>query len=441
MPSALVGSIDTTASVSSQFTLLDAASNNPVSGASVYASCQQDGSTVTATSDGSGLVSLSLHPGDYDLTCTATNYQAISQVFHVLASMSTLPDTIQMTASAPATVDVQLTGGITGDPSTPATMYTVWDSKDPNTAKVVGSGSFDQNTGTATVTQLTKGNTYYVDRTTNGYITESVAENNPSNFVADSTASLTPMQKSGETQQTLDPTDPRAASQQQPPPSPVSSPVPAVPSYEWQYPNSSFGKYLTTTQARMYIGNVFIDEFHDVQFALQSNKVPVYGYCSRDPDAFGKGRALVQGQLSINFISEGYLYTVLRDAAGQNPPKVDNNVQSAVALVQQKADPSLTPAQLTSVNTQLANLAATIGPDKMDQVRQAVSASTLTSSGIKPNAVYQDIPFTLQLQMTGAGRTVIRTLKNCLLVSNEQVYDQSGEPLRDVYGFIAQSLL
>jgi hypothetical protein len=441
MPSALVGSIDTTASVSSQFTLLDAASNNPVSGASAYASCQQDGSTVTATSDGSGLVSLSLHPGDYNLTCKAGGYADNQQVFHVLGSTSTLPDTIQMTATGSAKTDVLLTGGVTGDSNAPSTSYTIKDS----TGTVVASGSFDPTAGTATISALTAGATYTAERTATGYTSDTPSFSVPTSTSAavssPSTAALPPMQKSGETQQTLDPTDPRAASQQQPPPSPISSTPPAVPSYEWQYPNSSFGKYFTTTQARMYIGNVFIDEFHDVQFALQSNKVPVYGYCSRDPDAFGKGRALVQGQLSINFISEGYLYTVLRDAASQNPPKVDNNVQSAVALVQQKADPSLTPAQLTSVNTQLANIAAVIGPDKLDQVRKAVSTSTLTSSGIKPNAVYQDVPFTLQLQMTGAGRTVTRTLKNCLLVSNEQVFDQSGEPLRDVYGFVAQSLL
>jgi len=80
-----------------------------------------------------------------------------------------------------------------------------------------------------------------------------------------------------------------------------------APSYEWIYPNSTDGKYFTATQAQMYIGNLFIDELVNLQFAYQGNRIPMFGYCSRSADAFGTGRLLVQGQIAINFVTEGYL--------------------------------------------------------------------------------------------------------------------------------------
>jgi hypothetical protein len=41
--------------------------------------------------------------------------------------------------------------------------------------------------------------------------------------------------------------------------------------------------------------------------------------------------------------------------------------------------------------------------------------------------------------LTGARRTVQRVLSNCVLISNEQVYDQSGQTMLDCYGFIGRS--
>jgi len=442
MPSALVGSIDTTQQVYSQFQLVDSATNQPIAG-SAFATCQQDGSAMNVDSDGSSsqAIRLVLHPGDYDLTCKADGYADNQQVFHVVSGMSTLPDTISMTASGSAKTDVMLTGGVTGDSNAPSTSYAIKD----ESGTLVTSGSFDPTAGTALISGLTSGGKYTVERSATGYTTDTPSFTAPTSgsaaTSAPSTASLLPMQKTGQDQKDLSATDPKAAAQTPATPDPVSNPAPPVPSYEWQYPNSEFGMYFTTTQARMYIGNVFIDEFHDVQFALQRNKVPVYGYCSSDPDAFGNGRALVQGQLSINFISEGYLFTVLQEYANNTPAETDSSVDDAAALLRQKADPSLTPDQLNAINSKLVGLAMTIGPDKLDQVRRAVTASSMTATSDITNALYSDIPFTLELQMTGAGRTVTRRLVNCMLISNEQVYDQSGDALRDVYGFVARQML
>lgn len=245
-----------------------------------------------------------------------------------------------------------------------------------------------------------------------------------------------------------------------------ASTKPADP-YEWIYPSGAFGKYFTTSQARMYVGRLFIDELNSVQFALQANRIPVYGYCSRDFDAVGRGKALVQGQLAINFVSEGYLYTVLKEYARIAQQQVDDGqklnsrlaalnvqrdqlediLQSTTSLGAQSAlpgtedwlpDAESVQAGIDAINQEMQTLAAA-GPQAVQDQRVQLAAFTAPVDPY-PNAVYLPIPFTIEVDLTGAGRTVTRRLEKCYLTGNEQIYDQSGAVLLDVYSFIARRL-
>lgn len=238
----------------------------------------------------------------------------------------------------------------------------------------------------------------------------------------------------------------------------AGSPLPLVESasqfdYEWIVPNSQDGKYFTTTQARMYIGNLFIDELNTVQFAYQGNRIPIYGYCSEDLDAIGSGRRLVQGQILINFISEGYLYTVLREH--QRLLADSTQMQDAVAkdarvlvqlrthLEQLQAIPrslitDATQKDLDQTNQTIIRLTATNGPGLIDAAKVVITDRDRLVAGA--NAITLKTPFTIVLDLEGGGRKVTRTLEQCVLTSNEQVYDQSGQTLLDAYGFIARRL-
>jgi hypothetical protein len=242
--------------------------------------------------------------------------------------------------------------------------------------------------------------------------------------------------------------------------------------YEWTYPSNEFGRYFTTTQARMYVGNVFMDELNTVQYALQANRVPIYGYASRDFDAVGTGKALVQGQIVINFISDGYLYTLLKEYDKFRIQKLVENDKDAAddarfnSLYQQKAAliQELTAKPGTVVNPQgavaltgytgrtQANITADIA--KVDEELRQIAArrgsnldgSTRQLTSFKqplnafPNAVYLPIAFDIDIELEGAGRKVKRKLEECYLGANEQIMDQSGNALLDTYSFIARRL-
>jgi hypothetical protein len=217
-----------------------------------------------------------------------------------------------------------------------------------------------------------------------------------------------------------------------------------VPDYEFINPNGGFGRYFTATQARMYIGNLFIEELAGVQFVLQGNKVPIYGYASEAFDALGNGKTLVQGQIMLNFISEGYLYTVLNEYKKSTSSTDATSQQTFANLMstqqtlqaQNSSDPAVI-AQIAAVSKQRQAMLAA-DPTLASTYKRTTLASATTQVG--PNAVYQNVPFDLVLELEGGGRTVTRRISKCVIVSNEQIYGDSDTPLLDSYGFIGRKL-
>lgn len=224
---------------------------------------------------------------------------------------------------------------------------------------------------------------------------------------------------------------------------------------EYIAPNTNQGTYFTMTQARVYIGDLFINELNSLQWALQDNKIPIYGYASRFLDAKAQGKSLVQGQFSINFISEGYLVAALRhyqemidQGTLTTDPIADDNQRRLSQLVNklQNPDPRWTPDQIQQAKTEINNLAASMGPDAIASASAGIGASRRKQNdnilglpgGDFANAVYEDVEFDIIIQYTGAGRTITRRLEKCSLIANETIMDLSGTPILDSYGFIAR---
>lgn len=261
---------------------------------------------------------------------------------------------------------------------------------------------------------------------------------------------------------------------------------------EFIYPNSADGKYFTATQARFYVGDIFVDELFQVQFALQGNRIPIYGYASRDYDAVGTGRALGQGQLAVNFVSEGYMYTLLNEffRVMQNTPEPGSSEERAKKLVALKgkleqlqndqkqgiSDIQLSAETMRSMPDGNQGIVDSLPADygsssdslpanllrdqesrqkEIDKILQQINLLARDKAAVNQarnhiklksmrdpqvNAVYLDVPFTIEVQLEGGGRTITRRLEGCLLGANEQVYDHSGAVLLDCYSFIFRRL-
>jgi hypothetical protein len=217
---------------------------------------------------------------------------------------------------------------------------------------------------------------------------------------------------------------------------------------EYIYPNDAFNKYYTATQARIYVGNLFIDELDTLQYVLQENTVPVFGYASRYADAYGTGRSLVQGQLVLNFVTEGYLYTVLQEyakmhASTTSPAQPDQETQTLLANRELYLQAPKTPRNLDlldQINRKLDDIYGTSSPAAVKAAKRFFQMKRALPLQGYDNAVYQPVLFDLELQLGEGQEKKVRRLEKVKLISNEQVYDQSGQVLRDVYGFMARRL-
>jgi hypothetical protein len=216
--------------------------------------------------------------------------------------------------------------------------------------------------------------------------------------------------------------------------------------YEYIYPNSADGTYFQAAQARMYIGNLFIDELVTCQFQLMQNRIPIYGYRSRKFDAVGTGHSLVQGQIAINFVTEGYLYVALKEhdrllaAAAPAPSAMPTYIKTGIdALIQQYQQAQTPSAQAPIVEALMGIASQDSTGTIISYIADAMNPMTTQSNGI--NACDLEIPFNIKVQLEGGGRTVTRTIHDCVLGANDFAYSHDGKTILDTYSFIGRELI
>jgi hypothetical protein len=162
----------------------------------------------------------------------------------------------------------------------------------------------------------------------------------------------------------------------------------------------------------------------------------------------------------LNFVSEGYLYTVLQEyntmiqgSENNDQTTLNNLVYTKTQILTRQAGASLTSqsatassdydaSQLTAINNQIN--AAVSNPNVSLDTAQQYATNTVApfpaiTSGYS-NALYMDVVFDLVIQLEGAQRSVKRVLEGCQLIANDQVIDSSGNTLSDGYSFIARRL-
>jgi len=225
--------------------------------------------------------------------------------------------------------------------------------------------------------------------------------------------------------------------------------------FEQIYSNTSWNTYYTSAQCRVYIGELFIDELQAIQFNAPNNVVPGFGYASRFADFWADGKSLVQGQLILNYVSEAYMFTVLQtyrkkmlaDAAaaltGTAKNTSDNAKQLANAVKAHKsllAASAINASLLTAANT--SNVADRIdtlaagGPEVVRQAKQQLNNAGKDYTYM--NAIYLPVAFDIRIEFGAGDSRGYRKLEKCKLTGNDQIIDQSGNVIADVYSFLAR---
>jgi hypothetical protein len=70
-------------------------------------------------------------------------------------------------------------------------------------------------------------------------------------------------------------------------------------------------EYFSGADVRIYFGDIWVDEITSLQFTLQEQVAPIFGYASFTWDKVARGSRYVQGSFAINFKESYYLHSVM----------------------------------------------------------------------------------------------------------------------------------
>ena len=233
--------------------------------------------------------------------------------------------------------------------------------------------------------------------------------------------------------------------------------------------------YFTGSQASIWIGDVWVDEVFGIQFSASQSLLPIFGYASSFFDAVARGKVLVQGFFEINFVDEGYLYSILNDRAtilaGDKFKAIPDFIEYARKnhIPVQEFGEKTTRTAADRIADQIQLLKETgegaypDGRSRRQTMSQIINElSQLDSVGINQiaseinrksqevdgptqgrNIIYEMIPFTLKgyfgnPELGGKEQGTIKEIRNCFLIGNEMVIDASEEVVKERYSFLAR---
>lgn len=80
--------------------------------------------------------------------------------------------------------------------------------------------------------------------------------------------------------------------------------------------NTANGKrYYSAVDAELYFGDIYIDEVASIQWSMQQQTLPLFGYNSYTFDDLALGTRLIQGQFAINFTEDNFLMNLQNNKA------------------------------------------------------------------------------------------------------------------------------
>jgi len=242
-------------------------------------------------------------------------------------------------------------------------------------------------------------------------------------------------------------------------------------------------RYFTGAQTRLYIEDICIDEAVSLQYIAQAPVVPLYAYDNCKFIRTARGKSIVQGQILINFVDEGYLYYALKDirkgneknfdkeqALAEEVDKLNKKIEkiksqdplgSSEAVRDQKVKDQKAELEEATLSLQQLLKEQKIFKTSQDRnIRQALDIiknggatgkklmQQVTKENLFPsaaqheNVVYDKMFFDMSL-VFGDASTSVNTYKifeDCQLVSNSLVVDiNSGQHVAESYGFIART--
>jgi len=190
---------------------------------------------------------------------------------------------------------------------------------------------------------------------------------------------------------------------------------------------------ISGAQIAVYFGDrTLIDDATAIQFALTQSKKPIYGYHSTYFDAVAGGVVIVHGRIFVNFIHQGYLRLLIKNA--QDPRFLDKEKSEATRAEEEARNNQKTYDGVPNSQEALVRYIKTDNREKQkEDIRNAgltrpdlIVGSTSIKIKYASDTHFDDVPF--------------KRLTNVHFIGEGQEVQISGQPIQEMYEFIAQKV-
>lgn len=239
-------------------------------------------------------------------------------------------------------------------------------------------------------------------------------------------------------------------------------------------PNSSTeyqrfsNEYFAGSDIRIYFGDTWVDEITSLQFTLQEQVTPIYGYASYTWDKVARGTRYIQGNFSINFKESYYLHYVLNSlsskmkAASKDAPVFSAQSWKEGTSVEHLVETADSPAFEAIADEFEKSLWGEGDNKSLNSVVSKRKGNTFFSPEHRGKneedgtATYDDV--TSQKQLAEQGFNILigygpmnekdgrkaagtaHTLMGVQITGVSQVIGGDGQPVQEMYSFIARDL-
>lgn len=222
-----------------------------------------------------------------------------------------------------------------------------------------------------------------------------------------------------------------------------------------------YANYFSGTDIRIYFGDLWIDEIVEINYTLQEQVAPIYGYASYTWDKVARGNRLVQGTFVINFKEAGYLQTVLNSLSSEMSQEKEwfseNEFKTGVSY-KAEGESMFTAQKDVPVEYVINNFKALADQFEDSLWGKKSDFQTFTKDRWKESFFYgannnknakplKDHGFNILLTYGNESDpsrkdnlSTSQTIVGVQLTGVSQRVDPSGNPIQEVYSFIAKDI-
>lgn len=164
--------------------------------------------------------------------------------------------------------------------------------------------------------------------------------------------------------------------------------------------NEGIKRYFSSIDAEIYFGDIFIDDINSIQYEVTEKVLPIYGYNSHKYDLLLNGTRIIQGEFAINFTKSGWLLDVI----------------SGLGTTANSSNGSIT------------------------QCERREDYCGVVGNGLFKNVFDIIISFGDHNSTISSYGSSAHMLKGVRIIGFRQGLDASGEPISEIYSFIAQDI-